>query len=785
MFSARKHFLHIYAKQSTITISLILILSIYNLDKEFKMRFYLKFYNVLLFLGIFIGTIYSQVIYTEPVAQFQLGYGDMKSNIAISPDGKIFATGSSDIFLWDFETGNLLKKIIVDLDSIISISFSHDGTKLLIKGPLIYNWQSKADVWTSPRLFDVETGQYLGSLPYVTNNAIFSDDDKKIIYDDYWKGLGIWDIEKAEIAQVDSSFFRKHVLAILKDGSRVITSYYSDSIWIWDMENEDSLLIVDDFNGSRALIKFSPIDNHILIGAYNSDLKIYDYTTGSLIKKIGNTAGTLNYLAYTTDGLNAIASYKDSLGCIIKLINLKSNEVVNTYSISGNMPEYVPSKDVILTKNGNLIMKWDLLSGDSLNAFNIKRFGNVTCMEFSPDDRNVVIGASDSTVKILDIVSKKFIKSFNEHTESIVSVQYSPDGSKILSLSKNEVAILWDISTGKSLQTYSNIRSIEYSPDGSKILSLSRDGVTKLWDISTSQCLKIYNSESYPLYLPRPQFSPNGETVFLCLNDSTGEIWDINSNECIKQIKVKGYFTKFKYSPDGDMFLTVDPNGLKIWSFSADECVKSVSLVGGNALYSPDGKSILMYHYVYMGEYGLKLFDVETETSSYDFGGPNPGLFCFSDNGASILVKSSPGVLNIFNTNTLEKKIQIIDYKSLSNFAISKDRSILIAACDNGTMSIWELKPEVGIIQASKKAKTTFSLQPISNNAIKIKTSSNVTSAKLEIFQLNGRLIQKFERTNQLTDGSILKLSRPLINGFYLYNFSSNSFKMSGSIVIR
>ncbi len=749
------------------------------------MRYCLKFYNVLLFIGSFIGTIYSQAIYTEPVAQFQLGYGDMKSNIAISPDGKTFATGSSDIFIWDFETGNLVKKIKVDLDSITSISFSHDATKLLVKGPFFCNGQSKACEYTWPKLFDVQTGECIASLPSVTNNAIFSKDDKKILYDNYWNGLGTWDIEKTEVAQFDSSFYRKYVVAISEDGSRAITSYNSDSIWVWNIENGDSLLIVEDFNGGKdALAKFSPIDNHILIGVYNSDLKIYDYITGSLIKKIENTAGALNYLAYSPDGLNAIASYRDSLRCNIKLINLMSNEVVNTYSISGNMPEYVPSKDVILTKNGNLIIKWDLLSGDSLNTFNIKRFGNVTCMGFSPDDRSVVIGASDSTVKILDIASKQFIKSFNKHEENVVSVKYSPDGSKILSLSKDGIAILWDVSTGKSLQTYSDIRSIEYSPDGSRILSLARDGVTKLWDISTSECLKTYSSENYPLYLPRPQFSPNGETVFLCLNDSTGEIWDINSNECIKQIKVKGYFTKFQYSPDGDMFLTVDPDGLKIWNFSSDECVKSISHVLGDAWYSPDGKSILMYHYIYMGEYGLKLFYVETEAFSNDFVA-NPGLFCFSYNGASIFVKGSSGILNIFNANTLEKEIQVIDFKSLSNFAISKDRSILITACGNGTMSIWALEPEVGIMQANNKVKTAFSLQPISNNAIQIKTSSNVASAKLEIFQLNGRLIQMVKRVNQMTDGSIIKLSKPLASGFYLYNFSSNSFKMTGSIVVR
>ena len=76
------------------------------------------------------------------------------------------------------------------------------------------------------------------------------------------------------------------------------------------------------------------------------------------------------------------------------------------------------------------------------------------------------------------------------HDDSIHSVAFSPDGSRIILGSKDRTIRVWDASTGAEMlaplrgHNYPII-SIAFSPDGSKIISQSQDGIIRVRDAST------------------------------------------------------------------------------------------------------------------------------------------------------------------------------------------------------------------------------------------------------------------------------------------------------------
>ena len=84
-----------------------------------------------------------------------------------------------------------------------------------------------------------------------------------------------------------------------------------------------------------------------------------------------------------------------------------------------------------------------------------------------------------------DVSKFKCLKTLEGHSHEVISVAYSPDGTKIISGSKDKTIKIWDANTGQCLKTLEGhtgtVRSVAYSPDGTKIISGSWDDTIKIW----------------------------------------------------------------------------------------------------------------------------------------------------------------------------------------------------------------------------------------------------------------------------------------------------------------
>ena len=107
---------------------------------------------------------------------------------------------------------------------------------------------------------------------------------------------------------------------------------------------------------------------------------------------------------------------------------------------------------------------------------------------------------SISTMMLLIMVVKSqstsLIRTFTGHTDDVLSVAFSPDGSKVLTGSDDNTAKLWDVSTGTVIRTFTGhtdyVISVAFSPDGSKVLTGSSDDTAKLWDVSTGTEIRTF-----------------------------------------------------------------------------------------------------------------------------------------------------------------------------------------------------------------------------------------------------------------------------------------------------
>src|SRR5258706_521878 len=110
---------------------------------------------------------------------------------------------------------------------------------------------------------------------------------------------------------------------------------------------------------------------------------------------------------------------------------------------------------------------------------------------YSPDGTRVVSGSSDKTIRIWDAESGTVIgEPLTGHTGGVNSVAYSPDGRHIVSGSSDNTIRIWDAETGNAvgnpLEGHSGeVLSVAYSPDGRYIISGSEDRAIRIWDAET------------------------------------------------------------------------------------------------------------------------------------------------------------------------------------------------------------------------------------------------------------------------------------------------------------
>jgi WD40 repeat protein len=121
---------------------------------------------------------------------------------------------------------------------------------------------------------------------------------------------------------------------------------------------------------------------------------------------------------------------------------------------------------------------------------------------FSPDGQQLASGSGDNTIKIWDVTTGKVLNTLKGHESSVWSVEFSPDGKKLASGSEDKTIKIWDVTTGKVLNTLKghegSVWSVGFSPDGKQLASGSDDKTIILWDLNldnlvTSGCSLLNN----------------------------------------------------------------------------------------------------------------------------------------------------------------------------------------------------------------------------------------------------------------------------------------------------
>jgi WD40 repeat protein/serine/threonine protein kinase len=236
---------------------------------------------------------------------------------------------------------------------------------------------------------------------------------------------------------------------------------------------------------------------------------------------------------------------------------------------------------------------WEWYYQDRLCHAGVRTFrgheGWVLSVAFSPDGSRLATGSNDQTVKVWEVATGRELRTFQGNKDRVTSMAFSPDGKRMATGgSQDNTVKLWDVVSGKELLTFQgkdgmSVFSLAFNSDGTRLAR--GDGSLKVWDVASGDEL-CWLGRGFTVAL-----SPDGTRAATSEGGVSGgnvndgfdiTVWDVKNRKKLGNLRGhNARVTTMAFSPDGN----------RLASGSFDKTVKVWDSANGKELRTLQGHS--------------------------------------------------------------------------------------------------------------------------------------------------------------------------------------------------
>ncbi|MBD2731042.1 WD40 repeat domain-containing protein [Nostoc sp. FACHB-892] len=290
-----------------------------------------------------------------------------------------------------------------------------------------------------------------------------------------------------------------HAIAWSYDDKTIAAALANKTIKLWDGNNGKEILTLKGHKYAVRTLAFSPDGKILASGSSDYTIKLWNLPTGQLRTTLSGHKSIVTSVQISPDN-QTLASQTETKN--IKLWNLKTGKLITTLN-PGNYPDnplpitYSPDGKTLATVADNSVVKiWNSHTGKLIRQLTGHQ-GKVRSLAFSPNAQVLASSSDDNTIKIWDVATGKAYRTlanvgvakFNQSAIADGVLKFSPDGktlatSALLASDDNTYPIasvkLWDLQTGKAIQSFPIISPFSFSSDGNAFIGVGSGGI-KVW----------------------------------------------------------------------------------------------------------------------------------------------------------------------------------------------------------------------------------------------------------------------------------------------------------------
>jgi WD40 repeat protein/serine/threonine protein kinase len=576
------------------------------------------------------------------------------TSLAMSPDGRLLATGGDSIKIWDTSNQRLVttiagaSTIIPSVTGIArNVAWSPDGKMLATAGPgnTVKIWDPREGTellalralelqphrvcWSpdSRRLAagdragavliwdvapDSQPVRLAGKVSYVWSLA-WSPDGKMLAVGDSQPGvLDIWNpSERTLLHSARAHGHRISGLAWSPDG-RHLASCSNFHFKIWDTGTWTSTIDRMAHSGSVHSLAWSPDGERLATGADDSTVKVWEAATGNPVNVLRGHVDHVHAVAWSPTGDRLYSASDDGT---VKLWSAFATQ--DFRPVGGGRPAVWSPDNQRLVGTGyepGTVRVFDSKTGALEREITIDGLRYFMTFDFHPHGSIFAAGNWSGTLLLLDAENgRELWRNSGGHVSaradglaSIRSVAWNSDGSRLASGGEDGTVKIWESATGKLLETLrghtATTGSVLWSPDGTRLATKDFRQVVKVWNTSTWREELHLRCHPFEAWSTDDRYSiawnPDGSELAAGTSEGWIVIW--NSITGRERLSFKGHAVNIRsisWSPDGTRLATGGvEQRIRIWDVKTGREMLTIdgdTYAVFSVSWSPDGRKLV------------------------------------------------------------------------------------------------------------------------------------------------------------------------------------------------
>ncbi|ETM38661.1 hypothetical protein L914_15104 [Phytophthora nicotianae] len=560
---------------------------------------------------------------------FLRGHGDNVSCIAMSPSGRILASGErgrrADILVWDYSARRLVFRLSEHDGGVAALAFSHDERLLCSvgipeDGPRLYVWDVLTGniCATHQKMSNIVSAAAFGGMARDvkrrdTANYQFATVGHRLLQ------LWVLNPVTGELTQhkIEQTLVRDYTcVQFSPDRETLVAGSSSGDFCVVAVKTRQLIKVIPACScGVNSIVYF---DGGVLVGGGDGSVLHYGHdfvdtchvaldsgvvglslNTAQNEAVVGTQAGSIfsirlafgtsqrslqpkllseNHssavvqIAYAPDVSDRFATI--SRDCTIRIWDA-SDYTVATRCFVGDADAPTSlhySLDVLISGwTDGCIRSHSSDSGEFAWSIDNAHTGGVTALVLSHNQRFIVSAGVGGEVRVWDIRRRDLVSHLKEHSMAVTSLALYRDDLHVISCSRDRSLLCWDLRNERRISSHiqrmGGINTVALSADQRLVLSAGQEKRISYWDLRIDTPVTVIQ-KAHDEEATCIAVAHNLEVFATGGNDRLVKLWDFNTNQLIMDgVGHSGNVRGLAFSPDDRQLVSVGDDGcVFVWN---------------------------------------------------------------------------------------------------------------------------------------------------------------------------------------------------------------------------